>query len=767
MRGFAPILGIALLATALASAATLTVTTVADSGPGSLRQAILDSNASTGVLDTITFNLPGSGPFVMLLANQMTAVTDPVVIDATTQPGYAGTPLFQIRQGLANGAGLTLSGNGSTVRGFAISDLATGIQIDGDGNTVEACFIGTDPTGTLDVGNGIGVMITGDGNLIGGTTAAARNLVSGNDGYGIRIAGGSNNVVRGSYVGLNVDGSAAIPNGTGISIAGGDGNTLGGAGAGNAISGNFLGIQLGGATNTLVAGNRIGTNAAGSTAIANQTGIQVDGPASGLMVGGSTAAARNVVSGNDYGLSLAGGSSGTTVLGNYVGTDAGGTLPLGNGTGILVVNSGTTDTVIGGVGAGEGNLIAFNQTGIWDLGTRTTMRGNSIRDNADLGIDVGTAGPSPNDPTDNDGIQNFPLVQTVDITAPTVGNVHAQGVLQSAPGNYTLDFYANPPCAENPREFLEGRIWLGSSPLTVDGSGLTAFDVVLPVSVAAGSRISATATDAIGRTSEFSQRLPFTITPSSGPGTGGTMVQVFGTNFEPGLTATIGGVPMTDIVYGASVFFNATTPALPGGLYDVTVTNPSGRSGTIPKGWITDFSDMPPSDPFYSYVATLVRHGITAGVGGGAYGSTMPTLRQQMAVFLLKTLHGICFAPPPCSGTFTDVPCPSFFADWIEAFAAEGITGGCGGNNFCPTAPVRRDQMAAFLLKAEHGPAYTPPPCTGIFLDVACPSTFAAWIEQLAAEHVTGGCGGGNYCPLNPNTRGQMAVFIVKTFGLQ
>ena len=144
-----------------------------------------------------------------------------------------------------------------------------------------------------------------------------------------------------------------------------------------------------------------------------------------------------------------------------------------------------------------------------------------------------------------------------------------------------------------------------------------------------------------------------------------------------------------------------------------------------------------------------------------------PTLRQQMAVFLLKGKHGLCYTPPPCAGTFGDVPCPSTFADWIEALASEGISGGCGGGNFCPANPVRRDQMAPFLLKAEHGSSYTPPTCTGMFSDVPCPSLFADWIEQLFAESITGGCSGGNYCPQNPATRGQMAVFLSITFGLQ
>ena len=74
--------------------------------------------------------------------------------------------------------------------------------------------------------------------------------------------------------------------------------------------------------------------------------------------------------------------------------------------------------------------------------------------------------------------------------------------------------------------------------------------------------------------------------------------------------------------------------------------------------------------------------------------------------------------------------------------------------------------MAVFLLKTEHGSTYVPPVCTGRFLDVMCPSAFADWIEQLFTEGVTGGCGGGNYCPNNPNTRGQMAVFLTKTFNL-
>ena len=240
-----------------------------------------------------------------------------------------------------------------------------------------------------------------------------------------------------------------------------------------------------------------------------------------------------------------------------------------------------------------------------------------------------------------------------------------------------------------------------------------------------------------------------------------------GANFLPGATATVGGVPATGVSVPDSTHVLATIPSLPAGtLDDVTVTNPGGLSGTLAAGWLADFLDVPQGDRFHDYVGTVFRDGITAGCGAGAYCPDNPVTRAQMAVFLLKAKHGAGFVPPPCTGIFGDVPCPSQFANWIEQLATEGITGGCGGGNYCPNNPVTRAQMAVLLLKAVHGSSYTPPNCTGVFGDVACPSLFANWIERLAAEGVTAGCGGGNYCPNNPNTRGQMAVFLVRAFGL-
>ncbi len=195
-------------------------------------------------------------------------------------------------------------------------------------------------------------------------------------------------------------------------------------------------------------------------------------------------------------------------------------------------------------------------------------------------------------------------------------------------------------------------------------------------------------------------------------------------------------------------------------------TDENGCVGSAAEYAQVDFDDVVPADPFYPYVCTIGQAGITAGCGSGDYCPTDPVRRDQMAVFLLKAKHGSSYVPPLCTGIFADVPCPGPFTDWVEELAAEGITAGCGSGNYCPSSPVTRAQMAVFLLKAEHGSAYIPPACTGVFADVDCPSTYADWIEQLATENITGGCGGSNYCPDNPNTRAQMAAFLVKTFGL-
>ncbi len=227
------------------------------------------------------------------------------------------------------------------------------------------------------------------------------------------------------------------------------------------------------------------------------------------------------------------------------------------------------------------------------------------------------------------------------------------------------------------------------------------------------------------------------------------------------------------------VSYNQVTAQIPAsdlmtaGTAEVTVFSPAPAGGlsaplTFPIN--LTFLDVPTSNFAYLEIAAVFNAGVTAGCGTRIYCPDLSTTRAQMAVFLLKASEGSTHTPPPCTGSFfDDVPCTGgLFDPWIEDLAARGITGGCGGGNYCPNNPVTRAQMSAFLLKTDQGSAYVPPACTGtVFLDVPCTGgLFDPWIEDLAGRGITGGCGGGNYCPASPVTRAQMAVFLVLTFGI-
>jgi Immunoglobulin I-set domain/Right handed beta helix region/S-layer homology domain len=233
---------------------------------------------------------------------------------------------------------------------------------------------------------------------------------------------------------------------------------------------------------------------------------------------------------------------------------------------------------------------------------------------------------------------------------------------------------------------------------------------------------------------------------------------------------TLSGGTITAGQTTRQIVFDAASPGT-----TMTCTVVENNAGCISplatKNIQVDFLDVPPSNTFHSYIIAVARNGVTAGCGGGNYCGAASVSRAQMAVFLLKAEHGLGYVPPSCSGLFTDVACPGGFAvDWIEQLSLEHITGGCGGTNFCPTTPVRRDQMAVFMLKASQGSTYTPPAASGtIFADVPASAFAAAWIEDLYKRNITGGCFSNppRYCPTNPNNRQQMAVFLTKAFGLQ
>ncbi len=180
------------------------------------------------------------------------------------------------------------------------------------------------------------------------------------------------------------------------------------------------------------------------------------------------------------------------------------------------------------------------------------------------------------------------------------------------------------------------------------------------------------------------------------------------------------------------------------------------------------FDDVPDGDPFWSAVDIAALNGVTSGCGGGNFCPRAALSRASVAVFLVKGLHDAAYSPAPATGTvFTDVPADLAAAGYIEELASLGITSGCGGGAYCPSAPVTRAQFAALLLKAEHGADYAPPPATGtVFADVPADAFAAAWIEQLAAEGVTAGCGGGNFCPGDSVLRAQAAAMVVRALGL-
>ena len=262
---------VALTTVVTAAGRDIAVINTNNGGPGSLRQAILDSNADAGDRDRIVFNIPGTGVHTIVPLTALPVISQPAIIDGTTQPGYSGSPVIELNgNGLSNN-GLFILG-GSIVRGLVINRFGgAGIVVQGGtGTAIEGNYIGTDATGTLDRGNGgDGIQVNGaSGTLIGGTTAATRNVVSGNNAVGIRLSGTTTGtLIRGNYIGVDAPGFNAIPN-TGSGVALGDtanGNTIGGsaAGAGNLISGNGnMGVTLFGAgvTGNTVAGNRIGTD---------------------------------------------------------------------------------------------------------------------------------------------------------------------------------------------------------------------------------------------------------------------------------------------------------------------------------------------------------------------------------------------------------------------------------------------------------------------------------------------------------------------------
>jgi Ca2+-binding RTX toxin-like protein len=460
-------------------ATIFTVTNTNDSGANSLRAAITGANntGNSGAPDEIHFNIPGAGVKTINLLTALPDITEAVILNGFTQPGASANTnptgnnaviLIELNGAAtaADGNGLTLLSSGNTVKGLAIMNfpgsLADGIQIDGDNNTIEGCYLGTDAAGNTDQGNGgTGLRINGNAsNTIGGTTPEARNVISGNRiGLQIEDLGGFSNVVQGNFIGTNAAGTAPL---------------------GNERIGLFIGFD-----------------------------------AHDNTIGGTTAAAANVIAGNGDlanfilapGVELDGADTANNIVaGNFIGTDLTGTLDLGNtGPGVLV-DDGAHDNTIGGIVAGAGNLIRFNFLDgvVVDNGSvNNAILGNSIFNNG-RAIDLSDDGDTDNDAGDADAgennLQNHPI-----LFGAVQGSTRVNGTLNSTPNTqFRIEFFSTDP--EETDVFFrgQGQTFLGFLDVTTDASGNVDFEADLPPDTPVGHFIAATATDPDGNTSEFS-----------------------------------------------------------------------------------------------------------------------------------------------------------------------------------------------------------------------------------------------------------------------
>lgn len=367
----------------------VTVTNTDDDGPGSLRQAIFAAGANLG--GTIVFAIPGSGPFTIAVRRPLPDLLDPVTIDATTQPGYTGAPIVEIDNTSApNGAGLKIGTANVVIRGLSITnaDGSAVAMFEGDGSFVEGCYLGLDPDGAPGPNGQDGVSVDFSANVtVGGTSASARNVVSGNASCGVRVGTGSSDVrVVGNYIGLDPTGRVAVANvGDGVDVSEAVATTVGGPTASerNVISGNGalgVGIFDSDAAGTVVQGNRIGTDADGTAPVGNAADGVLIQQAPDSTVGGTSAGAGNLISANGLnGVAVIGsGATSAVIQGNAIGTNAAAGAPLANsGNGVYV--SGAIGTLVGGPDGG--NVISGNSAlgvGIFDGSANIRVQANRI-----------------------------------------------------------------------------------------------------------------------------------------------------------------------------------------------------------------------------------------------------------------------------------------------------------------------------------------------------------------------------------------------------
>ncbi|MCU1264066.1 MAG: Na-Ca exchanger/integrin-beta4 [Acidobacteria bacterium] len=535
----------------IARAATFTVTNTNDNGAGSLRQAIVTSNLNMGPsANTINFNIPSGAGNTISPLSPLPVITAPVTIDGFLQAGPGNSRVLIELEGSqagANANGLTITAGNCNIYSLVINRFkGAGVRLqDAGGNLIAGNLIGTDTEGILDRGNtvaGISI-VNSNGNTI------RENLISGNDGPGVALTGARLNTFAGNQIGTNATTTVALPNSNGIALDQDSADNIIGAPVGvssviNVIAGNtFVGIAIAGNHN-LIRNNYIGNN--GASAIPNGIdGIYILG-GSGNVIGGTSYSTTNVISGNlQNGIEiLSAAAVGNQVLGNFIGTGAAVSgSPIPNGAHGIFIDSAASNTMIGGTntaGSLPQNFIAHNKgdgihlnrgfdnkvvgnyihdnvgAGVFvnDPGLvfdgDTLISGNRIFNDGTLGIDLAPAGVTPNDVGDADGganlLQNYPVLSAA---FAAQGKAFVAGTLNSKPNaTYRIEFFANNACDSS--GYGEAEKILGFTSVTTNSAGNAGFQFNSGSGsdgADAGQFAVATATDAVGNTSELSQCL--------------------------------------------------------------------------------------------------------------------------------------------------------------------------------------------------------------------------------------------------------------------
>jgi uncharacterized repeat protein (TIGR01451 family) len=740
----------------------ITVTSGADSGPGTLRDA-LEQAASDGTDTVITFS-PALAGTTIAVQSPLPPITE---AETTLDGDIDGDcmPDIELDGSLVATGGLHVASSDNLVRGLAINRFGeSGIRVEdgaspADRNTVACCFIGTDLTGTMKRANGgIGIMVQyGEANVIGGDRATARNVVSGNR-QGIVLHGGPGNTVAGNMIGTDVSGTVVLGNQFQAVSMGFEctGNTIGGdrATRGNVISGNGDGVHITSSGNT-VAGNMIGTDITGTVALGNVgVGVTIGQSADANLIGGVAATAGNVIAacsqpgiliigegtdgnrvegnliGTDItgtramgngreGVAVYGGAgnvvgstdparrnviganawagvnvwfdftTGTRIIGNWIGVGADGVTRLGNGKGVgLWLQS--SGSVVGGPG-GAANRIAYNASnGVEVLfqgspgesfGFGNRISRNSIHDNGALGIDIGNEGVESNDPGDGDDgpnrMVNAPVLSSAVSQCGGGATTVSGAVDTSGPDSGVIEIFGSP--AADPSGYGEGKTFLAQTVPAFNGS----FTLAVPAQPV-GSVITATYTDADGNTSEFSNAMAVQTTPLApsglqalvvaGPAIDLSWLDSAGDETGFRIERRAAGAPSFSLL--ASVAANVTTfhdasALLPATTYYYRVR----AEGSCPSLWSNVASAPIPGTPAAFCRTTLARHrsavypAVDAGSGG--FGALWRDCDDGLCA--------IAYAKLDATGAMTSGPTiltPAGESSMPKIVAGTGIAGG-------------------------------------------------------------------------------------------